>query len=325
MNPTDKLEMQISENQDGSAVVSMPDADMYDDPQDQSAAPVDQDSDSGFDEPASMQDADPEREAIRQARREERQLKKQLHKEKTRESRHLINALRKQNQELAERLALVEKRTSGAEIAQVNKAIEDAGVQVEFAKLKMAEALSSQNGAEHARAQEAWFEARKKLEALQNMKETVAKQAQNPKQGIPDPIVQKMAAEWLDRNPWYDPQGKNIESTIAQKIDKQLTDEGFDPATDEYWDELDARVQKYVSPAQVSSYNAQNSRTERRRSTMTSSGRDSMPSARPGEFVLSADRVNAIKEAGMWDNPKLRQKAIDRYRAWDKENRNARS
>mgnify|MGYP003345758386 CR=1 FL=1 len=58
---------------------------------------------------------------------------------------------------------------------------------------------------------------------------------------------------------------------------------------------------------------------------MTSSGRDSMPSARPGEFVLSADRVNAIKEAGMWDNPKLRQKAIDRYRAWDKENRNARS
>ena len=194
MNQTDKLELQIQENQDGSAVVSLPGStpqDTQDDLPEQDTAAADRDSDSGFDEVASQPDSDPEREAIRQARREERQLKKQLHKEKTRESRHLINALRKQNQDLAERLALVEKRTSGAEIAQFNKAIEDAGVQVEFAKLKMAEALSSQNGAEHARAQEAWFEARKKLETLQLMKDAAAKQSQNPKQGIPDPHCAK--------------------------------------------------------------------------------------------------------------------------------------
>lgn len=320
MNQTEKMEMQIAENQDGSAVVQLPPGA---EPQELAASPVEDDQDDEQEESSASAavDADPEREAIRQARREERQLKKQLHKEKTRESRHLINALRKQNMEMAERLAQLERRTSGAEIARVDKAIDDAAVRVEFAKMKMSEALSSQNGAEHAKAQEAWFEARRQLEALQSLKQTVAKQAQQPRQNIPDPTVQKMAADWMERNPWYDPQGKNVESAIAQKIDKQLHDDGYDPTSEEYWEELDARIKKYVPASQTQVYNDSNGRSERRRSTMTSSGRDSMATAKPGEFILSSARVNAIKEAGWWDNPQLRQKAIDKYREWDRQNK----
>lgn len=329
MNQTDKLEMQIAENDDGSAVVHVSGSE-NDAPQDSEQV---EDSHDNEEQEAQSSDvdtgddraADPEREAIRAARREERQLKKQLHKEKSRESRHLINALRKQNQELAERLALVEKRTSGAELARVDKAIEDATVQVEYAKMKMAEALNTRNGNEHAAAQEQWFEARRKLEALQSMKEAAAKQVQQPQNNLPDPVVKDMATRWMERNPWYDPQGKNIESTIAQKLDHQLHSEGFDPTTEEYWEELDERLQKYVPQKQSPQYNARTGQSERRRSTMTSSGRDSMPAAKPGEFILSADRVAAMKEAGLWDNPQLRQKAIDKYRAWDRQNRNQRS
>jgi len=129
----------------------------------------------------------------------------------------------------------------------------------------------------------------------------------------------------MERNPWYDPQGTNIESTIAQKIDHQLHSEGFDPTSEEYWEELDERVKKYVPQSQNSGYNARTSQPERRRSTMTSSGRDSMPTQKPGEFILSPERVAAMKEAGLWDNPKLRQNAIDKYRTWDRQNRNTRS
>jgi hypothetical protein len=323
MNQTDKLELQVAENQDGSAVVQLPPGEVEDTQQEE------QQIDDRDDEPRGSQtqdqDIDPEREAIRQARREERQLKKQLHRERARESNHLINALRKQNQEMAERIALIEKRTSGAELARVDKAIEDANVQVEYAKLKMADALNSRNGVEHAKAQEAWFEARRKLESLQAMKEAAAKQSQQPAQSLPDPIIKDMATRWMERNPWYDPQGQNIESTIAQKLDHQLHSEGFDPTTEDYWEELDERLKKYVPQSQNSGYNARTSQPERRRSTMTGSGRDSMPAQKPGEFILSPDRVAAMKEAGLWDNPQLRQKAIDKYRAWDRQNRNQRS
>ena len=191
--------------------------------------------------------------------------------------------------------------------------------------MKMADAVNSRDGAELAKAQENWFEARRKLESLQAMKDAASKQSSQPQQNLPDPLIKDMATRWMERNPWYDPSGKNIESSIAQRLDKQLTDEGFDPTDEGYWDELDARMQKYLPQNKNSSYNGSTSQPERRRSTMTSSGRDSMPSAKPGEFILSPERVAAMKEAGLWDNPQLRQKAIDKYRAWDRQNRNARS
>jgi hypothetical protein len=54
---------------------------------------------------------------------------------------------------------------------------------------------------------------------------------------------------------------------------------------------------------------------------MTGSGRESAPSGRANEFRISPDRVAAMKEAGMWENPELRAKAIKKYAAWDRENK----
>ena len=248
MNSTEKMEMQVQEEQDGGAIATLPDnVPSPDVDMDDTDGP---DSLDAGDVGASSQemDSDPDREAVRAARREERKLKKQLHREKARESNHLIQALRKQNQELAERLVKVEQKTSGAELARMDKAIEDATVQVEFAKMKMREAVNTQNGDELTRAQEMWFESKRKLESLQVVKDTATKQMSNSQQNlsVPDAVVQKMAADWMEDNPWYDPQGRNEESQIAQIIDKKLTEEGFDPSSHEYWDELDARVKKYV-------------------------------------------------------------------------------
>jgi hypothetical protein len=54
---------------------------------------------------------------------------------------------------------------------------------------------------------------------------------------------------------------------------------------------------------------------------VTSSGKESMANTRGNDYVLSTDRVNAIKEAGMWDNPELRRKATQRYIEWDRQNK----
>lgn len=324
MNPTEKAEMQVDELDDGGAAVMLPEGE--ENPQDQSAESAQDRDDDHDDEPTGRKgdDVDPEREEIRAARREERRLKKQIHREKAKESNYLINALKKQNSELADRLAAVERKTSGAELARVDKAIEDAGVQVEYAKMKMKEAVTRNDGESLAHAQEMWYDSKRKLESLEMLKTNATKQMTTPQQNIsvPDPMVQRMAADWMEENPWYDPQGRNEESQIAQLVDKKLTEEGFDPTSPDYWDELDTRMQRYLPQKSNSGYNAGNVQHKRPRSVMTSSGRETMATTKSNEFRLSPDRVAAMKEAGLWDNPTARQNAIRKYAEWDRSNKN---
>lgn len=324
MNPTQKMEMQVDEEQDGSAIVQLADEDKSLLPEfDESDSQGKPESEYRADDDSGNEEVHDDRDALREARREERKLKKQISREKIRESNHLINALKKRNDELAERLAVIEKKTSGAELARVDKAIEDAGVQVEYAKMKMQEAVSAGDGVALTRAQEMWFESKRKMESLESVKSQATKQLSQPRQNIsvPDPMVQKLASDWMERNTWYDPHGRNEESEIAMMIDKKLTAEGFDPATEDYWDELDERVAKFIPQKVNRGYNGATTHKERPRSVVTSSGRESTASTRGNEFRLSPDRVAAMKEAGMWDNPELKQKAIRKYAEWDRNNK----
>ncbi len=328
MNSTDKMEMQVEELQDGGASVALPEGEDNPQVENETSNAGSNDNSSADDEDAKFAAAeggnDDEREQIRAARREERKLKKQIHREKAKESNYLINALKKQNAELADRLASVEKKTSGAELARVDKAIEDAGVQVEYAKMKMKEAVNTNDGDSLAKAQELWYDSKRRMESLENIKQQAARQMSQPKQNIqvPDPRVQELAADWMEDNPWYDPNGRNEESQIAQMVDKRLTEEGFDPTSEDYWEELDTRMQKYLPQKNNSGYNTSSVQQKRPRSVMTSSGRETTATTKSNEFRLSPDRVNAMKEAGLWDNPTARQTAIRKYAEWDRQNKN---
>mgnify|MGYP000915871826 CR=1 FL=1 len=316
MNSTEKLEMQEAE--DGSAVVQLPEGE--ESPQNESSKNDYREDDD--DEPQQA-DSDPEREAIREARREERRLKKQIHREKARESNTLISALKKQNEHLAERLAVIEKKTSGAELARVDKAIEDAGVQLEYAKMKLQESVSASDGQGAIQAQEMLYDAKQKMEALSNIKRQATHYNSQPKQNIsvPDPIVQKYVTDWMEENPWYDPTGKNEESQITQVIDKKLTEEGYDPSSPDYWDELTYRVKKRLPEMSNRAYNDSSVRNQRPRSVVTSSGRESSASPKGNQYVLTPERVSAMKEAGVWDSPDARKRATQRYMEWDRQNK----
>ena len=319
MNPTDKAEMQVAEEQDGSAVAHLEDGEApeaEEKPELAEGGEVEAaDSNDGL-------DSDPDREQIRAARREERKLKKQIHREKTKESSHLINNLRTQNQQLAERLAHLEKRTSGAELARVDKAIDDTEVQIEYAKMKMREAVANQDGDVVVKAQELMYESQRKVESLKNIKDQATRQMSQPPKptmNVPDPAVQRNAAEWMERNAWYDPQAKDMDSEIAQRIDKKLTEEGYDPSSQDYWDELDDRVSKYLPHRTGNAAPAVRPAPQRPR--VTGSGRESAPSGRANEFRLSPDRVQAIKDMGAWENPDQRAKMIKSYAKYDRENK----
>ena len=320
MNATEKLELQVSESQDGGATVELPENEMP--PADPvplaeggQAKPREDDNSDEDEEDGE----DPDRTAIREARREERRLKKSIHREKAKESNHLINALKTQNNQLAERLAHLESRTSGAELARVDKMIDDAGVQVEYAKMKIRQAVTDQDGEGMVKAQEMLYNSQRQLESLSNTKENAVKHMSKPAQqniNVPDPHVQRLAAEWMAENPWYDPQAQDQDSEIAQLIDKRLTKEGFDPASEDYWEELSYRINKKMPHV-----NEKQPAKQRPRSAVGSSGRESAPVGRSNEFRVSPERVQAMKDMGAWDNPEMRARMIKSYAKYDRENK----
>jgi hypothetical protein len=314
MTPTDKLEMQINESDDGSAVVDLPDEEGQVEQQSKSEYRTDENFDDGG-------VVDEERQKIREQRREERRNKKVIHREKARESNALINSLKKQIEQLEERVAVSEKKTTGVELARMDKAIEDAGVQLEYAKMKLQEAVSTSNGELAIQANEMLYEAQRNIETLNGYKRQANQVQQRPNIQVPSTRTQELMAEWLEENPWYDPSKDSQERDITISIDKQLVRDGFNPESEDYWDELSYRVKKVLPEVANNGYNDNNNRNQRPRSVVTSSGRESVSNSKGSSFVLSPERVSAMKESGAWNDPVRKKKMVDYYRNYDRQNK----
>ncbi len=303
-------DIKISESADGSAVVNLPDDIQSPDEQEQpEAQEASSDNDTGDD---SLDDNDDDTEAIREAKRQKRRSRKEYHRQVQQEKDTRLQMLQRQNQELMERLSVVERKTQGSEMARLDKAIEDQEARILFAKQKIKEATETGNGDLLASAQEMWFEARRNTETLANLKKRAVAPA--PKQAIqaPDPMVQRHANEWMSQNSWYDPTGRDPDSRVALTVDQQMAEDGWSPDSAEYWEELDIRLQKYLPHRYNESNSEEVRRPKRHRSVVTSTGRESLPSGK-NTFTLAPDQVKAMKDAGFWDDPVKRSSMIKRY------------
>lgn len=247
-------------------------------------------------------------EAIREARRARRRAKKELAKRTSQEKDQRLILLQKQNEELMERLSAVERRTHSSDLARLDKAIEDEEARYNYAQRRIKEATASNDGDEMIRAQELLYETRKKLEAMKNIKQKVNETANQQNSPI-DPRIRKYANNWMDKNPWYDPQGEDEDSAIAKMIDERMVKEGWNPGTQDYWEELDERLQKRLP--HLYNRDRRDSSERRPRSFVTSSERETGGSR--VSFTLTPEQVRAIKDAGMWDDPEKRNKIIKRY------------
>lgn len=307
----------ISEEKDGSAVVELPPSI----PSPDAEAEDDHDVGSDEDDEAARQremavggEVDPEAERLREQKRNKRKARKEYHKQVAAEKDVKLTLLERQNQELLERLSVLEKKSHGSDIARLNKAIEDQGARISFAKQKIAEATKSGNGELLTAAQEMWFEARRQYEALDALKKKVVQPQKQRTIQAPDPQLQRLASAWMGNNPWYDPQGRDPDSKVALAIDQAMGEEGYNPRDPDYWEELDNRLQKYLPHRYTGEANERPTRTSRPRSAVTGSGRESATSSGGrNSFTLTPDQVRAMKDAGMWDDPDKRAKMIRRY------------
>jgi hypothetical protein len=314
-------EIAVIEGQDGSAVADLPDNMVMDDVSEDSAQ-ADQPKQGGADADADHPDDDDE---LRAAKRNRRRAKKDLVRKTNQEKDVKLQSLQRENEEFRKRLGQLERNTKAEQLTRIDKNFEDAQVRLEYAKMKLSEATSNNDGQAMVEAQTLWQNSQDEMRQLAQMKHQVDQELKRPQQNvqIPDPEVQRNAAEWMRRNNWYKPDANDTDSRVAKKVDELMVTQGWNPSDPDYWDELDSRLQKEL-PHRYNRDNDEEIRNVRRpRNSVTSSGREASAAyggSNRSQFVISPDRVKAMKDAGAWDNPVRKAKMVQEFIKFDRQN-----
>lgn len=314
-------EIAVMEAQDGSATVDLPEA-LLDGVED---SDLDAKNDGGSVNPDDEDHPDDDAE-LRSAKRNRRRAKKDLIRKTNQEKDVRLQQLSRENEEFKRRLAQLERNTKAEQITRIDKNIEDAQVRLEYAKMKLSEATSNNDGQAMVEAQTLWQNAQEEVRNLSSMRQRADAELRKPQQqNTPDPVVQKFAAQWIRKNSWYNPEGNDPDSRVAKKIDELMSAQGWNPADHDYWEELTSRLQKEL-PHRYNDSNDDEIREVRRpRNVVGSSGREASAAyggVNRSQFTLSPERVKAMKEAGAWDNPERKQKMIRQFIAYDRANGN---
>lgn len=257
-----------------------------------------------------------EREEIRERRRKERKSRSQKSREKIETLERNLNALMAQNATLQQQVGTIQNANTGAQLAQVDQAIEQAHNAAEHYKKIIAQATVQQNGQAVAEATEYMLASRQRANELTAFKQQATRAINAPKPLNPQ-LVSK-SQSFLGKNSWYGgPTSTDPDSKVLTALDNSLAAEGWDATTDSYWEELETRAKKYL-PHRIKS-DAPSS-TRRVSNPVTGGNQASSTGDKGGTFTLSSDRVAAIKSAGMWDDTASRNAMIKSYRNFDKSN-----
>jgi hypothetical protein len=266
---------------------------------------------------------DAERDAIKERRRQERQRRKHNRVEKVETLQRTVESLAAQNKRMAEDLMRLTQSDSSSKLDQLDGAIKEADQVFNHYKAIMADATAKADGTTAAQALDLMLKARDRHTQLLGVKGSMVQASRQP--APINPMVRRAATEFAAKNKWYQgPGSADADSQVMTMLDNAVTKDGFDPASDTYWQELESRAKKYLPHrfnATTEKSGGYNDSTERRpRSPVGGAGqRESRSSESEGGFKLSTERVKAMKEAGIWDDPTRRQKMIAQYRKIDRE------
>ncbi len=289
-----------------------------------------------------------ERESSAQRRARQRRARELLEKK--------LAYYEKRNEELEKRFSNVELRQMQTERLTIDQAIKQAEAQLAEAKRLEKEAITAHDGDAAVQARELAdiFEARRDALARRKLQveQTARRRQEAPTMREPPPEM-AAALMWIEANKsWFDPKLNNEDSILASAIEDALVREGkLSPSTPAFWEELDNRlarrgIGKRNNSAGIEDIDDDEEDEDNDASSDGAASRANSKSAgeradarnikkpsggpkvsvggakrvlKPGEVYVSADRVRAMKEAGIWDDPEARKQMLKRYREFDRQ------
>jgi hypothetical protein len=164
---------------------------------------------------------------------------------------------------------------------------------VALAEREVAEATSKLRAAQEAfdsdaivSAQDALMDAKIRLREVKNMRPTALQEEKPVVQQRPEPgedQIDPRTLRWQQENQWFGRQGNEEHTAVALAVHKKLIDSGYDPTTEAYFEQLDARVYKVFPELRPGAGSTQRETQPQRQS-------------RPSSVVAPATRTSSTKK-----------------------------
>lgn len=259
----------------------------------------------------------------KKSRRAENRARRQKRREARDRNQRELEFLRHRNEDLERRFSQVEARVGNTEVSAIDARLSQIEGQIETANDVMAKAMEANKSSDFIEAQSIRDTLRDQASRLKYAKEVYTQRQQQAgtqqQEDTPDPRLVGHAQRWMDENDWWDPNGRDTDSLMVSAIDTALSNEGFDPLSKDYWDELTDRVREQLPHRfdEEGSSSSKKSTTRSKGPTFRSGGQE-RPLKR-NEVYINPERRKAMEDAGVWDDPQLRQKYLRAYANYDRE------
>lgn len=291
----------------------------------------------------------------RERRAAERRAKKERRKRAIDRDKKEMNFLRGMNDRLEKRLLAVEAETVENRIVSVQGRASKLREQIKLADDLKKRALDADNSDDVVFADNTKADLQAELARVEAAEQQLrgvhqervqAARAPTPKpqQQEVEPEVVNFARRFYANNRWCDPTGRSGDSRVVFELDNALTDEGYDPTTQEYWDELQSRVEARLpqhfqqkaaeqdddddedeppprrqEPAQKPNGAAPQQPARKASGPKLPNG---APAGQGQKFYISAERKQALVDLGVWEDRVLRDRYIKKYMEYDRERAN---
>lgn len=275
---------------------------------------ADDDSDDGDEDEGderlaeSEDDSEDEITSGSKSNRDRRKKRREMQRRAKEAAERKIQLLERQNAEMLQRLAAIEGHTQNASAQTLQQRIAAKQREIQQAEMIIAKATEAGNGEDVVSAMRIRDQAIAEAQQLSTAAQQFEAQRQQATQPRVDPNVVNYAKQWMDANPWYDPSGRDRDSALTKAIDNELAAEGFDPSSRDYWEELTARVADALGEGETK---------PKRKAPPTGRTREHAPVSTKKEIYVTPERKQAMIEAGVWDDPVLRQRYLKAYQAYD--------
>jgi uncharacterized protein YoxC len=177
----------------------------------------------------------------------EKRIRQLVRQRKEREEQ--INELLRQNEELKENINKKEQEVNSIASRSVGASEKQLNQNIELARQAYLQAFDEGDKEKVLAAQEILSAAQSDLKTVQGYKVNIAqrierssKEEQKEAVPAPAPTFDPKANEWAERNEWF---GQDtVKTAAALAIDAELKGEGYDPNDEEFYEEIDRRIEK---------------------------------------------------------------------------------
>ena len=188
----------------------------------------------------------------------EKRIRQLIRQRKEREE--TIQTLLAQNEELKNNLSKKDKEVVSITSNSLNANEQSLEKTVKMAREAYLEAFENGEKEKVLEAQETLNNAQADLKMLQRMKVNAARQQQEleAQEVQPEPQAQQQpqstavdvkAQEWAEKNDWFG--DDTIKTAAALALDAELKSEGYDPNDNEFYEEIDRRLEKAFGGSSV--------------------------------------------------------------------------